>query len=214
MKFAPKITLPRILQYVFMSLLVAGTVLLVLNQIEYFGLADGRPGIKGWVTTSDIPIQPVSMTSPAINGDLSLYNFNQQQFLVINLASRGELFQTKYLGFILFKSLAWVCGLLVLYQMLRIFQNLNHGQAFREENIRRVRYIAFLIPAVPLAAFLAARTLAGIVRALTDYQSVAVRPADSVEDIVGGLLIALLLFSLVEVFQRGAHLQQEQDLTI
>lgn len=214
MKFAPKITLPRVLQYVFMSLLVAGTVLLVLNQIEYFGLADGRPTIKGWVTTADDPIRSVSLTNPAGNGDLSLYNFNQQQFLVINLASRGELFQTKYLGFILFKSLAWVCGLLVLYQMLRIFQNLNRGQTFRAENIRRVQYIAFLIPAVPLTAFLAARILAGIVRSLPGYQSVAVRPADSVEDIVGGLLIALLLFSLVEVFQRGAHLQQEQDLTI
>ncbi|MCK6691945.1 MAG: DUF2975 domain-containing protein [Thermoanaerobaculia bacterium] len=214
MKFAPKITLPRILQYVFMALLVAGSVLLVLNQIQYFGLADGRPSITGWVSTSDIPIRSVSMTNPAVNGDLRLYNFNQQQFLVVHLAGRGEVFQSKYLGFILFKSLAWVCGLLVLYQMFRIFQNLHHGQTFREENIRRVRYIAFLIPAVPLAAFLAARILAGIVRALPDYQSVAVRPADSVEDIAGGLLIALLIFSLVEIFQRGTHLQQEQDLTI
>lgn len=214
MKFAPKITLPRILQYVFMALLVAGSVLLVLNQIQYFGLADGRPSITGWVSTSDIPIRSVSMTNPAVNGDLRLYNFNQQQFLVVHLAGRGEVFQSKYLGFILFKSLTWVCGLLVLYQMFRIFQNLHHGQTFREENIRRVRYIAFLIPAVPLAAFLAARILAGIVRALPDYQSVAVRPADSVEDIAGGLLIALLIFSLVEIFQRGTHLQQEQDLTI
>ena len=214
MKFAPKITLLRVLQYVFMGLLVAGTVLLVLNQIEYFGLTDGRPTIKGWVTTADDPIRSVSLTNPAGNGDLSLFNFNQQQFLVVNLTGRGDLFHSKYLGFILFKTLAWVCGLLVLYQMLRIFQNLNRGQTFREENIRRVQYIAFLIPAVPLTAFLAARILAGIVRSLPGYQSVGVRPADSVEDIVGGLLTALLIFSLVEIFRRGANLQQEQDLTI
>lgn len=214
MKFAPKITLPRVLQYVFMGLLVAGTVLFVLEQIEYFGLADGRPTIKGWVTTTDNPIRPVSLTNTPVNGDLSLTNFSQQQFLAMHLASRGDLFHSKYLGFISFKTLAWLCGLLVLYQMLRIFQNLNQGQTFREENIRRVQYIAFLLPAIPLTAFLASRILAGIVRSLPGYQSVAVRPADSVANIGGGLLIALLIFSLVEIFRRGANLQHEQDLTI
>lgn len=213
MKSAPKITLPRVLQYVFMGLLVAGSVLWVLTQINYFGLAGGRPSITGWVETVNVPVRPVSLTSPAVDGDLSLTNFNQQQFMVMQLAGRGELLQPKYLGFILFKNLAWICGLLVLYQMLRIFQNLARKQTFGVENIRRMQSVAFLIPAIPLMGFLAARILAGIVRALPGYE-LAVRPADSVEDIVFGLLIALLIYSLVEIFRRGAHPQQEQDLTI
>ncbi len=208
-----KITLLRVLHYVFMGLMVAGIALFVLNQGNYFGITDGQPSIQGWVTAVG-DHQPVTLPNPEGSGALNIYNFNQQQFLTMEFASRSDLFKPRYLGYILFQNLAWLFGILVLYQMLRIFRNLDRGVTFQPENIRRVRYIAFMIPAIPLAAFLASRTLAGIVRALPGYQSLGVKPASSVEEIVFSGLIALLIFALVEIFQRGAHLQQEQDLTV
>jgi len=208
-----KITLLRVLHYVFMGLMVAGIALFVLNQGNYFGITDGQPSIQGWVTAVG-DHQPVTLPNPEGSGALNIYNFNQQQFLTMEFASRSDLFKPRYTGYILFQNLAWLFGILVLYQMLRIFRNLDRGVTFQPENIRRVRYIAFMIPAIPLAAFLASRTLAGIVRALPGYQSLGVKPANSVEEIVFSGLIALLIFALVEIFQRGAHLQQEQDLTV
>lgn len=213
MESTPKITLLRILHYVFMSLMVAGIVLLVLNQVNYFGIADGQARIQGWVTAVT-DHRPVTLTNPEGNGALNIYSFTQQQFLTMEFANRSDLFNPRYLGYVLFQNLAWLFGILVLYQMFRIFRNLDLGLTFQTENIRRVRYIAFMIPAIPLAAFLASSILAGIVRALPGYQSAGVKPADSVENIVFGILIALLIFALVEIFRRGTHLQQEQDLTV
>lgn len=213
MESTPKITLLRVLHYVFMGLMVAGIVLLVLNQVNYFGIFDGQARIQGWVTAVT-DHQPVALTNPGDNGALNIYSFTQQQFLTMKFASRGDLFKPVYLGYILFQNLAWFFGILVLYQMLRIFRNLDQGATFQVENIRRVRYIAYLVPAIPLSAFLASRILAGIVRELPGYQSPGVKPANSVEDIVFGILIALLIFALAEIFRRGAHLQQEQDLTV
>jgi len=213
MESTPKITLLRVLHYVFMGLMVAGIVLFVLNQGNYFGITDGQPSIQGWVTAVG-DHQPVTLQNPEGSGALNIYNFNQQQFLTMEFSSWSDLFKPRYLGYILFQNLAWLFGILVLYQMLRIFRNLDRGVTFQQENIRRVRYIAFMIPAIPLAAFLASRTLAGIVRALPGYQSLGVKPANPFEDIVFSGLIALLIFALVEIFQRGAHLQQEQDLTV
>jgi hypothetical protein len=213
MESTPKITLLRVLHAVFLGLMVAGIALLTLNQGNSLGITDGQPSIQGWVTAVG-DHQKVTLPNPEGSSALNIYNFNQRQFLTIEFASRSDLLEPRYLGYILFQNLAWLFGILVLYQMFRIFRNLDRGLTFQTENIRRVRYIAFMIPAIPLAAFLASRILAGIVRALPGYQSPGVRPADSVEDIVFSILVAILIFAVVEIFQRGAHLQQEQDLTV
>lgn len=213
MKTTSEITLVRLLHYVFLALSIAAAVLLLLELISYFGITSGYYHIRGWITTVGDP-NPVVVPYSEGSGALKLFEMGQKRFVMLEFADMQHLMQLQNLAYLFFQNLAWVLGILVLYQMMRIFRNLDRGITFRLDNIRRVRWIALLALSFPAARFIAARLLAGITNAAGGGQISMAGPAVRLEDIVFGGLIAMIIFALGEIFRRGEHLQQEQDLTI
>lgn len=207
--------LSRVLYFLFAGLTGFATLFALLNLSAEFAIGGGQPFIRGWVTTVQEPAaSPVLLPHPDGSGDLKVYNFNQPKFITLEFADMGSLLQSRYLGHILFQKLSWVLVIMVLYQFTRIFRNLDRGLIFREENIRRIRYIALTMPAIPIAGFAASRMLAGITYTAEGHTITTAAPVAQFEYILMGGLLALVILALVEIFRTGAQLQQEQELTI
>ena len=215
MKKFKKIGLSRVVYLLFACLTGGAIVLMLLNVTSEFGMVHGQPFIRGWVTTIQEPAAPpVLLPHPDGSGDLKVYQFNQPKFITVAFADMGSLLQSRYIGHIFFQKLSWIMGIIVLYQFMRIFRNLDRGLVFREDNIRRIRYIALAIPAIPIANFAASRLLAGITYTVEGHTITTAVPVAQFEFILFSSLLALVIFALVEIFRSGAQLQQEQELTI
>jgi Protein of unknown function (DUF2975) len=215
MKTKKNVRLSQMLHYVFIGLTVSAAVLMLLNLSAEFGIGGGQPFVRGWVTTVQEPAAaPVLLPHPDGSGDLKVYSFNQPKFVTLQFDNMSSLLQSRYLGQLLLQKLGWVLVIVILYQFMRIFRNLDRGLIFREENIRRIRYIALAVPAVAIANFAASRLLAGITYTAEGHTITTAAPAAQFEFILFSGLLALVILALVEIFRNGAQLQQEQDLTI
>ncbi len=213
MKTEKRIGLPKVLHYVFLGLSIAGCVLLLLNLLAYFGIAGDGPFIRGWVTTV-VENKPIVLPHPDGSGDLKMYNFGEQKLVILEFANMSGFLQARYLGYILFQNMAWVLGIFVLYQMFRIFRNLDIGATFRSDNTSRIRRIAIAVLAFPIVRYFAAQLMSGIAYEAQGHQITVARLPIFTESLLLGGLLSLVIFALAEVFRSGAQLQQEQDLTI
>ena len=215
METLKSIRLSRALYWIFAGLTGFAVLFVLLNLSAEFSIGGGQPFIRGWVTTVQEPAAPpVLLPHPDGSGDLKIYQFNQPRFITLQFADMGSMLQSRYLGHILLQKLGWALTIVVLYQFMRIFRNLDRGQIFREENIRRIRHIALAVPAIPLAGFAASRLLAGITYAVDGHTVTTAAPAGQFEYVFAAGLLALVIFALVEIFRNGAQPQQEQELTI
>jgi len=213
MKTEKSIGLPKVLRYVFLGLSIVGCIMLLINLSAYFGIGGNGPFIRGWVTTIT-ENNPVTLPHPDGSGDLKMYNFGEQKLVMVEFASLSALMKARSLSYILFQNLAWVLGIFALYQMFRIFRNLDLGATFRIENTRRIQRIALAVLAFPIVRYIAVQLMAGITYEAQGHQITTVRPPIFTEGLLLGGLLALVIFALAEVFRNGAQLQQEQDLTI
>ncbi len=213
MQTKKSIGLSKVLRYLFLALSVGGCIFLLLELSAYFGIGGGGPFIRGWVTTI-AEQNPVVLPHPDGSGDLKIYNFGSNKLVMVEFANMSAFLQGRYLGYILFQNLAWVLGIFILYQMFRIFQNLDLGATFRSDNTRRIRHIALAVLAFPIVRYIAARMMLGITYEAQGHQITTARSPIFTEDLLLGGLLALVIFALAEVFRNGTQLQQEQDLTI
>lgn len=213
MKTEKSIGLLKALRYIFLALSVGGCIFLLLNLSAYFGIGGGGPFIRGWVTTI-AEQNPVVLPHPDGSGDLKVYNFGSNKLVMLEFANMSAFLKARTLSYILFQNLASVLGIFVLYQMFRIFRNLDLGATFHRENTRRIRLIALAVLAFPIVRFIAAQLLAGITYEAQGHQITTARPPIFTEALLLGGLLSLVIFALAEVFRNGHHLQQEQDLTI
>lgn len=213
MKTPSSIGLPKVLHYVFLGLSIAGALLLLLNLSAYFGLGGNGPFIRGWVTTVT-ENNPVAVPHPDGSGDFKMYNFGEQKLVMLEFNNMSAFLQTRYLGYILFQNLAWVLGIIILYQMFRIFRNLDLGATFRSDNTRRIKVIALAVLMFPIVRYLAERLMADITYEAQGHLITTARLPIFTETLALGALLSLVIFALAEVFRSGAQLQQEQDLTI
>lgn len=209
-----KITVTRALRYLFLVLTAGAALLLLLNLSAYFGISSEGPFIRGWVTTVTEPTQPTLLPHPDGSGDFKLYNFQEQRLVMLEFADMSGLLKARYLGYLFFQNLAWVLAVFILFQVALIFRNLDRGQFFKEENTRRARRIALAVLVFPLTSYIASRILAGVNYEAGGHTITTVRPAVHLESLLLGVLSALVIFALVEIFNKGTQLQQEQDLTI
>lgn len=213
MKTDKKVSLLKVLHYVFLGLCIAGCILLILNLSAYFGLGGNGPFIRGWVTTI-AENKHEAFPNPDGSGDFKIYNFGTQKLLMLEFSDMSAFLQTRYLSYILFQNLAWVLCISVLYQMFRIFRNLDLGATFRSDNTRRIRFIALAVLIFPITRYFTAQIMAGITYEVQGHQiTTAPLPIFNESLLLGGLL-SMVIFALAEVFRSGAQLQQEQDLTI
>lgn len=213
MKTDKNFRLLKVLRYVFLVLCVGSGVFLLLNLTCYFGISSDGPFIRGWVTTL-AENNPVVIPHPDGSGDLKMYNMGAQKLVMVEFANLSGMMQARYLGYILFQNLAWVLAIWVLYEMFRIFRNLDLGATFHTENTHRIRRMALAVLAFPMVRYIAAQIMSGIVYEAQGHQITSARlPLFSESLLLGGLL-SLVIFGLAEVFRNGTQLQQEQDLTI
>lgn len=209
-----KITLTRVLHYLFLSLTAATALLLVLELSAYFGIGHDGPFIRGWVTTVSAQSQPVLLPHPDGSGDFKLYNFGEQRLVMLEFADMSGLLKARYLGYLFFQNMATVLAAFILFQITLIFRNLDRGQFFKDENTRRARRIALAVLVYPLTGYVASRILAGVTYEAGGHAITTARPAVHLDSLFLGVLSALVIFALVEIFNKGVQLQQEQDLTI
>lgn len=214
MSYWKKIPFTRVLHYLFLSLTAATALLLLLNLSAYFGISSDGPFIRGWVTTVTEQTQPTLLPHPDGGGDFKLYNFGEQRLVMLEFDDMSGLLKARYLGYLFFQNLTWVLAVYMLFQITRIFRNLDRGQFFKEENTRRVRRIALAVLFFPLAGHIASRILAGLTYEAGGHTITTALPAVHFDNLFLGVLSALVIFALVEIFNKGAQLQQEQDLTI
>jgi hypothetical protein len=123
----------------------------------------------------------------------------------------------------LFQGLPWLYLLIdttsnfliawVLYQMMLIFRSLDRGEVFRENNLPRLRNIAYSVLVYSVLTFINGGLFAHYIQ----HSGEQFLPAYStvyIERILMGGLLALIIFALLKAFKLGIELQQEQDLTI
>ena len=212
MKATLKIGVPKVLRYTFLVFTAGGFLFFLVNLTGYFGIGSHGPFIRGWVTMW-AEHKPVVIPQPD-GGNFKIFNFGDQRLVILEFPDLPSLLQARYLGYIGFQNLSWVLVIFILYQMFRIFRNLDLGATFFSDNIRRIRFIALAILAFPIVKFVADSILVGITYEGQARAIALVRPPLLTEPLLVGGLLALVIFSLAEVFRYGTHLQQEQDLTI
>lgn len=202
----------RVLHYLFMALTAGAALMLLLNLAAYFGIAGERPFIRGWVTTLADRQDPVAMPFPGGLGDVRMYKFEENKLVMLEFNNLSGIMQARYLAYLFLQNMAWVLAIYVLYQLMRIFRNLDRGQVFRTENTGRIRRIAVAVFLFPHMGYWASRILGVVAAEATGFT--ANLPLVTSESVILGALVALVIYALVEIFQSGAQLQQEQDLTI
>lgn len=215
METVKSISLARILYWLFAGFTAFAVLFALLNLGAEFSIGGGKPFIRGRVTTVQEPAAaPVLLPHPDGSGDLKVYNFNQPRFIFLEFKDMGAMLQSRFLGQIIFQKLSWALGILILYQFTRIFRDLDRGQIFRENNVRRIKWIALAVAAFPLAGFAASRMLSGISYQAEGHTITTAPPTGQLEYIAAGAILALVILALVKIFQNGVQLQQEQELTI
>lgn len=209
MKNSSKVTLMQVLHYVFGSLLLACTLLFLLTLLAELGF-NGKPCVKGWVTAVDFKY-PGPLQSP---DGARLYRFSGAGFYMKEFDQISAAWQWSVALYFLAKMTGWLIGIWVLYQLMRLFRNLHQGLIFREENIWRMRSIGVASILFPVAKYLESNMLAYCSRQSSSFGEIVVEKGFQNETAVLPLLVAVLVFALVEIFRAGFNLQQEQDLTI
>lgn len=212
MKKPSNLRLLSLLRYLFMLFAISGTILFLLN---FNGIFNGEHTcIRGWVTTAN-PWNAIEMPDAERAQVLKMFSFGKQrQFVMLEFSRLSEILQFPYLAFLLFDSLSWLTCLLILYQMVSFFKNLEGGTPFQMSTIRRVRFLALLVFGFPILRFLTSWILTSIVREARGASDLVIGTTVNLEDILIGTVSAIIIYSLVEIFRRGQTLQQEQDLTI
>lgn len=204
---------PKLLRYAFLALMIGGGLLLILNFASNLGLAGSGPFLRGYVTTYHMK-DLVDSALPEGQGTLRVMKHSENSFVLLDFASRWSLFKIRHLLFLLSDNMRWVLAIMTMYQMFRIFHNIDRKEVFSQENVRRIRIIAFCVLIYPFLTIEATLQFKAIVTRIPGH-GLSIAPITILyESLAVGVLLSLIIFALAEVFRTGAHLQQEQDLTI
>jgi hypothetical protein len=212
MKATLKISVPKVLRYAFLALAGGACLLLLLNLSAYFGVPGGGLMLRGEIATQGLR-EAAAFPLPD-NGEFRVYDFKEQRLVMLDFATAQSFFQLRHMAYLFFQNMAWALAAFVLYQMHRIFKNLDRRDTFQEENTRRIRWIALAVLLYPFMDVESALQFKAIVSQLPGHGLSFTPVAVLTEQVILGGLLSLVIFALAEVFRTGAHLQHEQDLTI
>lgn len=202
-----------VLRVAFLALTVAGGIFTILQSSSYIGFSSEGPFIRGWITTASLSgSEQILPFSP--EEQMKVYALDNRKLVMVEFTSLSAMMQLKYLGYLLFQQIPWLLGIFVLYQMFLLFRDMDRGVVFPLENVRRIRRIAAAALLYPVAQYGSGTFLWNIVQTRYGQSDSFVRSPLFLEPVALSAFVALVLFGLAEVFQTGAKLQQEQDLTI
>lgn len=214
MKTKFNLSVARLLRYAFLSLTLGVGLVLLLNLTAYFGISGDGPFLRGEVTTHGLSGPTLQSALPNDGGAYRIYDFGERKLVMLDFASAQAFFQLRHLAYLLFQNLSWALVVFALYQMFRIFKNLDRKEAFQVENTRRMRWIAMAVLFYPFVSLESELLFKSIVSRLQGHTLGFMPSVLLSEQILLGALLSLVIFALAEVFRQGTHLQQEQDLTI
>jgi len=104
-------------------------------------------------------------------------------------------------------------GLLIIYQLRKIFATLVDETPFTIENSRRITIIGLAIIAATILKAVLTALIGLYFASLINLPGLGINANIRLEDF-GGVLIGIIILVLAEVFRHGARLQEEQDLTV
>jgi len=104
--------------------------------------------------------------------------------------------------------------LAITYQLMKIFSSLVKNQIFDMKNIRRLRWIGFCIIAVPVLKFAYNQLFFEVVQEKISISGHKIGAYGIGSSFYLMLLLALMIFTLTEIFKYGLSLQKENDLTV
>jgi Protein of unknown function (DUF2975) len=107
---------------------------------------------------------------------------------------------------------AIAAGLVIVDRLKRLLANFSSGEPFQKENAGHVRAIWVSLLAIELSRYVAAAAVAGLVAFSGQPLPDGVKMGFSVSLSAWAAIVALII--LAEVFEVGARLREEQDLTI
>jgi hypothetical protein len=214
MKTKFNLGMARVLRYAFLALTLGVGLVFLLNLSGYCGLTSDGPFLRGEIATSGLSGPVLQSPLPNDGGEYRIYDFGARKLVLLDFASAQAFFQLRHLAYLLFQNLSWALVVFVLYQMFRIFKNLDRKEPFQAENTQRIRWVAMAVLFYPFASLESELLLKGIVSRLQGHTLGFMPGVLLSEQILLGALLSLVIFALAEVFRQGIHLQQEQDLTI
>lgn len=147
------------------------------------------------------------------DGFLRIFPRKQIRMAQVHFDHYSKLFQGLPLIILLTDIGIQLAILFALIMLYKIFTSLDRGEAFRYNNINRMRYVAFAVLAYSFLSFGHSMVLATYIQGAGDSFTSAY-PAYGSKYIYQGVLTALVILALAQPFRLGAQLQQEQDLTI
>jgi len=213
MKAKEIIVSPKVLRYTFLALTAGGCLMLLLNLSSYFGISSDGPFVRGYVGSQG-DYGPTVLPLSDGNGIYKIFNFGERKLVLLDFSNLPSFMQFRHMFYILCQKMVWFLAIIVMYQMYRIFRNLDRKVMFRDENTRRIRLIALAVLLYPIMGLLAEVQFKAIVSQLPGHnlQLSSIPILD--QELVYGAILSLVIFALADVFHSGTQLQQEQDLTI
>lgn len=104
--------------------------------------------------------------------------------------------------------------LAITYQIMKIFSSLVNNQVFDMKNIRRLRWIGLLIIAVPILKYAFNQLFFSVVQAKISISGHKIGAYGFGSSFYYMILLAIMIFTLTEIFKYGLSLQKENDLTV
>lgn len=212
MKATEKIGISKLLRYTFLLLSALVGLVLLLNLSGYLGITSEGPFLRGEIETNGLR-ETAKIPLPD-QGEFRVYKAQETQVVLLDFATADAFFKLRHLAYLLFQNLTWALVVFVLYQMYCIFRNLDRRDIFPEENARRMRWIALAVLLYPFVGLEGSLLFRSIVSQLPGHQLSFYPVMVLTEEVLLGGLLSLIIYALAEVFRRGNHIQQEQDLTI
>lgn len=104
-------------------------------------------------------------------------------------------------------------GLLIIFQLKKIFTTMTEGSPFSMENSKRIRVIGWTIIAASVIKALLGFLLGLYFSTLINLPGLDLTANFRLQDFAG-VFAGIIILALAEVFQHGARLQEESNLTV
>ncbi len=104
-------------------------------------------------------------------------------------------------------------GLLIVFHLRKIFSTIAGGDPFSMENSKRIRVIGWTVIAASVLKALLSFFLGLYFSTLVDLPGLVLTANLRLTDF-GGVFVGITILILAEVFQHGARLQEESNLTV
>lgn len=104
-------------------------------------------------------------------------------------------------------------GLLIIFHLKKIFTTIAGGNPFSMENSKRIRIIGWTVIAASVLKALLSFFLGLYFSTLVNLPGLVLTANLRLTDF-GGVFVGIIILILAEVFQHGAQLQEENNLTV